>query len=337
MAGVFQVNRSRCSARRNRRSSGRASAIGRRAEWPFVHIPGRFLEVEIASVDPERLQRQYGRHSMVRRISCPHWDAGPFGVGRSPLGADEEALRQSHRLPVCDVGGPARSYRPGASDREARAPSSVRVRAPTASCWRFGGPGNLRSLRRLLPRVARAGACAPAAGAARRARHRRLRRVALSLRCRRSVGWTSSTPRSSSPVQRAGPGRQFYSTTDSVADIEALRQAIGAAKLQLMGVSYGAYVAVQYARQFPASTEGLILDSSSVPRASTPTSWTPSGGCRACWPSSARRERCRTATEIRRRSRHADAQAGRGAAARQDPASTARRTRRRSMTSPSCC
>jgi pimeloyl-ACP methyl ester carboxylesterase len=58
-----------------------------------------------------------------------------------------------------------------------------------------------------------------------------------------------------------GPARQFYSTTDSVADIDALRQAIGAPKLQLMGVSYGTYVAVQYARQFPASTEGLILDS----------------------------------------------------------------------------
>src|SRR5215218_9674418 len=42
-----------------------------------------------------------------------------------------------------------------------------------------------------------------------------------------------------------GPARQFYSTTDSVADIEALRQAIGATKLQLMGVSYGTYVAVQ--------------------------------------------------------------------------------------------
>jgi len=58
-----------------------------------------------------------------------------------------------------------------------------------------------------------------------------------------------------------GPARQFYSTTDSVGDIEALRQAIGAPKLVVMGISYGTYVAVQYARQFPASTEGLILDS----------------------------------------------------------------------------
>jgi pimeloyl-ACP methyl ester carboxylesterase len=58
-----------------------------------------------------------------------------------------------------------------------------------------------------------------------------------------------------------GPARQFYSTTDSVRDIDAVREAIGAPKLELMGVSYGTYVAVQYARQFPASTDGLILDS----------------------------------------------------------------------------
>ena len=62
-------------------------------------------------------------------------------------------------------------------------------------------------------------------------------------------------------AQRLGPARQFYSTTESVRDIDAVRQAIGAPRLELMGVSYGTYVAVQYARQFPASTDGLILDS----------------------------------------------------------------------------
>ncbi|MCW2985270.1 MAG: alpha/beta fold hydrolase, partial [Conexibacter sp.] len=62
-------------------------------------------------------------------------------------------------------------------------------------------------------------------------------------------------------ANRLGRARQFYSTTDSVRDIDAVRQAIGAPKLELMGVSYGTYVAVQYARQFPASTDGLILDS----------------------------------------------------------------------------
>jgi pimeloyl-ACP methyl ester carboxylesterase len=49
-----------------------------------------------------------------------------------------------------------------------------------------------------------------------------------------------------------GPARQLYSTTDTVLDIDAVRQAIGAPKLELMGVSYGTYVAVQYARRFPA-------------------------------------------------------------------------------------
>jgi pimeloyl-ACP methyl ester carboxylesterase len=62
-------------------------------------------------------------------------------------------------------------------------------------------------------------------------------------------------------AQTLGPARQFYSTTQSAQDIDAVRQALGAPKLELMGVSYGTYVAVQYARQFPASTEGLILDS----------------------------------------------------------------------------
>jgi pimeloyl-ACP methyl ester carboxylesterase len=58
-----------------------------------------------------------------------------------------------------------------------------------------------------------------------------------------------------------GPRRQLYSTTDSVLDIDTVRGAIGAAKLTLMGVSYGTYVAAQYARRFPARTDGLILDS----------------------------------------------------------------------------
>jgi pimeloyl-ACP methyl ester carboxylesterase len=58
-----------------------------------------------------------------------------------------------------------------------------------------------------------------------------------------------------------GPRRQFYATTDSVLDIDAVRAAIGAPKLELMGVSYGTFVAAQYARRFPATTDGLILDS----------------------------------------------------------------------------
>jgi pimeloyl-ACP methyl ester carboxylesterase len=61
--------------------------------------------------------------------------------------------------------------------------------------------------------------------------------------------------------KRLGAAGRFYSTTDSVLDLDAVRQALGTPKLKLMGVSYGTYVAVQYARRFPAATDGLILDS----------------------------------------------------------------------------
>jgi pimeloyl-ACP methyl ester carboxylesterase len=62
-------------------------------------------------------------------------------------------------------------------------------------------------------------------------------------------------------MDKLGARRRFYSTTDTVLDIDAVRTALGADKLELMGVSYGTYVAAQYARRFPAHTDGLILDS----------------------------------------------------------------------------
>ncbi len=45
-----------------------------------------------------------------------------------------------------------------------------------------------------------------------------------------------------------GSTARFYSTADSVADIEAIRQAAGYQKLVLFGVSYGTWVAMQYTR-----------------------------------------------------------------------------------------
>jgi pimeloyl-ACP methyl ester carboxylesterase len=58
-----------------------------------------------------------------------------------------------------------------------------------------------------------------------------------------------------------GERRAFYATRDTVEDIEALRVALGAPKVALMGVSYGTFVAQQYARVHPATTDRLILDS----------------------------------------------------------------------------
>jgi len=66
-------------------------------------------------------------------------------------------------------------------------------------------------------------------------------------------------------AERIGPARRFYTTQDTVADLEALRAELGAPKLALMGVSYGTYVAQQYARVHPGRTERLVLDSVVAP------------------------------------------------------------------------
>jgi pimeloyl-ACP methyl ester carboxylesterase len=62
-------------------------------------------------------------------------------------------------------------------------------------------------------------------------------------------------------AQRLGPRRAFYSTTDSVLDLDDLRAALGVPRVAIMGVSYGTFVAQQYARRFPSRVERLVLDS----------------------------------------------------------------------------
>ncbi|MCW3019046.1 MAG: alpha/beta hydrolase, partial [Solirubrobacterales bacterium] len=58
-----------------------------------------------------------------------------------------------------------------------------------------------------------------------------------------------------------GPTRSFYTTADTVADIEAIRLAGGYEKLVLYGTSYGTKVAERYAQEYPSHVEALVLDS----------------------------------------------------------------------------
>jgi pimeloyl-ACP methyl ester carboxylesterase len=58
-----------------------------------------------------------------------------------------------------------------------------------------------------------------------------------------------------------GPSRRFYSTRDTVADIDALRRALGVPAMVLDGVSYGTFVAERYALAHPAHVSKLVLDS----------------------------------------------------------------------------
>ena len=54
---------------------------------------------------------------------------------------------------------------------------------------------------------------------------------------------------------------RFYTTTDAIADLDDVRKAIGAAQINLVGVSYGTRVAQQYAMRHPQATRSIVLDS----------------------------------------------------------------------------
>lgn len=58
-----------------------------------------------------------------------------------------------------------------------------------------------------------------------------------------------------------GQTRGLYTTTATVADIEAIRRAGGYEKLVLYGTSYGTKVAERYAEEYPDHVEALVLDS----------------------------------------------------------------------------
>ena len=62
-------------------------------------------------------------------------------------------------------------------------------------------------------------------------------------------------------AKQIGPQRRFFSTADTVGDLDDLRRAFGARKTALMGISYGTWVALQYARAHPRQTDRLVLDS----------------------------------------------------------------------------
>ncbi len=53
---------------------------------------------------------------------------------------------------------------------------------------------------------------------------------------------------------------QFYSTAEAIEDLEAVRKAIDAPQLNLLGVSYGTRVAQQYAKRFGPQTRAIVLD-----------------------------------------------------------------------------
>ena len=62
-------------------------------------------------------------------------------------------------------------------------------------------------------------------------------------------------------ARRLGVAGRYYSTQETVADIDQLRAALGAPRLTLDGVSYGTFVAERYALSHPAHVARIVLDS----------------------------------------------------------------------------
>ncbi len=71
-------------------------------------------------------------------------------------------------------------------------------------------------------------------------------------------------------AEELGPNRRFYTSEDTVADIEAIRVAGGYEKLVLYGTSYGTKVAEEYAQAYPTHVEALVLDSVVLPAGPEP-------------------------------------------------------------------
>ncbi|HET9025648.1 MAG TPA: alpha/beta fold hydrolase, partial [Burkholderiaceae bacterium] len=62
-------------------------------------------------------------------------------------------------------------------------------------------------------------------------------------------------------AKKLGARRGFYTTRETVADLEDVRAALGIDKLILYGVSYGTRDAMAYAQAYPEHVERMILDS----------------------------------------------------------------------------
>jgi pimeloyl-ACP methyl ester carboxylesterase len=91
-----------------------------------------------------------------------------------------------------------------------------------------------------------------------------------ALSCQSLSSSTTIVKIAASCAGELGAGRGSYRTVDSVADIEALRQAAGYDKLVLFGVSYGTKVAEEYAAAYPDHAESLVLDSVVLPEGPDP-------------------------------------------------------------------
>lgn len=69
----------------------------------------------------------------------------------------------------------------------------------------------------------------------------------------------------------------FFTTTLAMQDLDAVRQQLGAAQIDLVGVSYGTRAILEYLRQFPNAVRRAVLDSVAPPDMILPASFSIDG------------------------------------------------------------
>ncbi len=65
---------------------------------------------------------------------------------------------------------------------------------------------------------------------------------------------------------------RFFTTTLAMQDVDAVRQALGAAQINLVGASYGTRAALEYVRQFPQAVRRGVIDGVAPPDMALPAS-----------------------------------------------------------------
>ena len=74
------------------------------------------------------------------------------------------------------------------------------------------------------------------------------------------------------PYVRSAADLGFFTTTLAMQDLDAVRQAIGAARINLVGASYGTRAGLEYQRQFPGLVRRSVLDGVAPPDMVLPAS-----------------------------------------------------------------
>lgn len=86
--------------------------------------------------------------------------------------------------------------------------------------------------------------------------------------------WRRRLERCRASLQQQPHGRLgHYTTTEAMADADAVREALGAPQVDLVGVSYGTRAALEYLRQFPQRVRRIVLDGVAPPDMVLPASF----------------------------------------------------------------